>query len=366
MYALLGIDALLRIVIAMAILVIGVPALARRKPASLDRLEWFWWCLAASVVGLTLLGQVLTLLNIFSTFTLVVALAAVILATRAYRSGRPAFALVRDLYRVLVVSSINILEGRVNLRRRAKRAWRNATKRLRVLLTWQVAGWSAVIAVAASLRLIRPFATANLGFSDTYAHLYLFRLLEQGRQVDPAWGPYPRGMHFLLMAIHELTNVDPILLMNFFGAVVGVLMTLAVADSTRRLAGSLRAGLIAGLLFATMTGGISQSFVLGSSTTTTNEEEGRAFLRIAPEELPKDGEYDVLATVFQRQTATLPQELAIVFLFPAVMFLRSERRLTERRLPAGRTAGFKPAAEAPAKICPHRRAGSPRSHFVSR
>ncbi|HEX2834200.1 MAG TPA: hypothetical protein VHW00_14415 [Thermoanaerobaculia bacterium] len=322
MYALLAFDALLRIVLAMALLVLAVPALARRRPESLDRFEWFWWCLAACTIGLTLLGQLLTLFNIFSTFTLLVALAAVILVTRAHTTGRPAFALVRDVYRAVVVSSINILEGRVNVRRRAKRLLRNATRRLRMLPSRNLAGWLALIAIAAALRLIRPFTTANLGFSDTYAHLYLFRLLEQGRQVDPAWGPYPRGMHFLLMAIHELTNVDAILLMNFFGSIVGVLMTVAVADVTRRLAGSLRAGLIAGLLFATMTGGAAQYFFLGGSVATTNDAEGRAFVKLRAGEIPPtQGEYDVLATVFQRQTATLPQELAIVFLFPAAMFL---------------------------------------------
>ena len=84
------------------------------------------------------------------------------------------------------------------------------------------------MALAAAVRFYRPFITANLGFSDTYVHLYLMRLLEQGRQVDPAWGPYPRGMHFLLAAIRELTNVDVILLMNFFGPVAGVLHQLRI------------------------------------------------------------------------------------------------------------------------------------------
>jgi len=327
MYALLATDALLRIAIALAVLTLVVPALARKRPAALDRFEWFWWCLAACTIGLTLLGQILTLLNVFSSVTLIAAILGVIIATRAHTSGRSAIAFVRDVHRAIVLSAINILEGRVHVRRRIKRAMRHTRERLRIALSsratrWGLAGWTALIAIAASLRLIRPFATANLGFSDTYAHLYLFRLLEQGRQVDPAWGPYPRGMHFLLMSIHELTNVDAILLLNFFGAIVGVLMTLAVADTTRRLAGSLRAGLIAGLLFATMTGGAAQYFVLGGSIATSNPSEGREFVRLSPGEIPPtEGEFDVLQTVFQRQTATLPQELAIVFLFPAAMFV---------------------------------------------
>jgi len=102
-------------------------------------------------------------------------------------------------------------------------------------------------------------------------------------------------MHFVLMAIHHLTNVDEILLMNFFGAFVGVLMTLAVADTARRLSGSVVAGLSAGFLYATLVGGPTQSFILGP--------------------------LDMVLQAFHRQTSTLPQELALVLLFPAVLFL---------------------------------------------
>ena len=320
MYALYGIDAVLRITIALVLLFIVVPRLARRRPAELDRMEWFWWCFACGVTLLTLAGQLFTLLNIYSTITLLLAIAALILVVRSRVKHRPATALLHDLYRNVILFALNVLEGRVNVRRRLRRALRRSRSRVR--FSWIVAAWVALIAVAGALRLYRPFATANLGFSDTYVHLYLIRLLEQGHQIDPAWGPYPRGMHFLLMAIRELTNIDPILLMNFFGAITGVLMTLAVADAARRLSRSFVAGLIAGLLFATMIGGASQYFLLGGSVASDNVEEARSFGEMSYDELPEtSAEFDVLLTVFQRQTATLPQELAIVFLFPAVMFL---------------------------------------------
>jgi hypothetical protein len=340
MYALLAIDALLRIVAALAVLFLLVPRLARRRPESLDRMEWFWWCLAAGVTTLTLGGQLLALLNIFSAVTLLAAIAAVVLIVRARVSGRSPLDLVRAVYSSVVVSSINILEGRVNVRRRLRRAARRTRRRVRETFSvadarWQALAWGVIVAVAAAPRLVRPFATANLGFSDTYAHLYLFRLLEQGRQVDPAWGPYPRGMHFLLMAIHELTNIDPILLMNFFGPVVGVLMTLAVADAARRIGGSLRAAFLAGVLFATMTGGSTQYFLFGGSIATDNPSEGSHFVSLDHDQIPPtEGEFDVLQTVFQRQTATLPQELAIVFLFPAALFLL--RFFRERGAPSDR------------------------------
>jgi len=332
MYTLLGIDAVLRITAALLFLFVAVPALARRRPTELDRLEWFWWCFGAGITFLTITGQILSLPNVFSSATLLFVIAITVLLVRANVTGRSVPLILQDGYRNVVRFSLNALEGRVNVRRRIARAIRRARARLaRAAETsrWPIAGWSALIALAATMRLYRPFATANLGFSDTYVHLYLLRLLQDGRQVDPAWGPYPRGMHFLLLAIHELTNVDPILLMNFFGAIIGVLITLAVADAARRLSNSLVAGLLAGALFATMIGGASQYLLLGGSMATDNIPEARQFVRLSYEDIPPtSAEFDVLLTAFQRQTATLPQELAVMLLFPAVMFLR---RVNETR-----------------------------------
>src|SRR5205807_3697150 len=63
MYFLMGIDTIIRIAAAMAMLFVAVPALALRRPAAVDRLQWFWLCFAAGTVALTLLGQLLTLVN---------------------------------------------------------------------------------------------------------------------------------------------------------------------------------------------------------------------------------------------------------------------------------------------------------------
>jgi hypothetical protein len=110
--------------------------------------------------------------------------------------------------------------------------------------------------------------------------------------------------------------------MNFFGAFVGVLITLAVADTTRRLSKSLIAGLLAGFLFATLVGGPGQYFVLRGAFAT-NDSSLAATLRALPyRQLTREaGEFDLALTAFQRQTSTLPQELAIVLLFPAALFL---------------------------------------------
>jgi len=270
MYWLLGIDTVLRITAVIVFLFVVMPWLAWRRPQSFARLEWFWWCLGAGMIALTLIGEVLTLFNIASTPMYVLLLAAIVIVLRARRNGTTAMDVIRKSYRVTVLFALNVLEGRVSLRRRARR-WLRAT-RTRIdtafasaRVRWITAGWIAIVAAAAVTRLYRPFATANLGFSDTYGHLYLMRLLDAGKQVDPAWGPYPLGMHFLLLAIERLTNVDSVLLMNFFGAFSGILITLAVADAARRISRSMTGALVAGLAFATMIGGASQYFLLGSA-----------------------------------------------------------------------------------------------------
>jgi len=323
MYVLLGIDTVVRIVAAMALLFVAVPALMRARPRELDAMQWFWWCFAAGVTLLTLAGQLFTLINAYSTATLLLLLAVAVLFVRARVSHRSPAALLHDLYRTVILVSLKTLEGRVHIARRMRRALR---RRRALHASWLVAAWAALIAIAAAFRLYRPFVTANLGFSDTYVHLYLMRLLEQGKQVDPSWGPYPRGMHFLLMAIHELTNADMNLLLNFFGPIAGVLMTIAVADTARRLSRNSVAGLIAGLIFATMIGGARQYFLFGGSIATDNAAEARSILAMPYRLIPEGAEVDILGTVFQRQTATLPQELALVFLFPAVTFLFGRTR----------------------------------------
>src|SRR5258708_17502317 len=58
------------------------------------------------------------------------------------------------------------------------------------------------------------------------------------------------------------------------------------------------------------------------------------------------GEFDVLLTAFQRQTSTLPQELAIALLFPAALFLLDWLRTRDR----WRLAGFAGCASAIAAI----------------
>ncbi|HEV7767599.1 MAG TPA: hypothetical protein VGQ76_21540 [Thermoanaerobaculia bacterium] len=323
MYTLFAIDTVLRISAALVLLFIVVPALAWPRPASFSRTEWFWWNLGAGITILTLAGQLFTLLNIAGPLSYLALFLTIIVLGRARAAGVRPLHWIAESYRATVLFALHVLDGRGGLRERFSNFRRDLTRRISATLSRHRGAFAALAitgVAAAIVRFYRPFATANLGFSDTYAHLYLMRLLDEGRQLDPQWGPYPHGMHFLLLAIQRLTNVDPILLMNFFGAFVGVLIALAVADTARRVTRSNTAALAAGVLFATMIGGASQYFTLGGSVAVRTPEEARFLLGQSYAELSNAGEFDVLFTAFQRQTTTLPQELAIVLLFPAVLF----------------------------------------------
>lgn len=331
MYTLYAIDTVLRITAALVVLFVLVPALAWKRPASLSRMEWFWWNLGVGITLLTLFGQLFTLLNIAGTLTYLVLFAAIIVFGRARAAGLPPLRWLAESYRSMVLAILRMLDGRADFGfARLRAALRERTSRAFTEHRGAVIALGATIVVAAIARFYRPFATANLGFSDTYVHLYLMRLLDEGRQVDPAWGPYPRGMHFLLLAIERLTNADTILLMNFFGAFAGVLIALSVADTARRATRSNVAALVAGLVFATMIGGARQYFTLGGSVATRSEAQANALLSQSYRELESSGEFDVLLTAFQRQTSTLPQELAIVLLLPAALFLLDWMRTKNR------------------------------------
>jgi hypothetical protein len=334
MYWLYGIDTVLRITAALLLLFVGIPALAWPRPASFTRLDWFFWNLGIGLTLLTVAGQLFALLNIAATVTYLLLFAAIIVICRARRAGLPPLRWLHDAYRDAVLYGLRILDrGReAILPRRAPRPDVPADR----LSPASIAAWGSIVLTAAFTRFYRPFATANLGFSDTYVHLYLMRLLDEGRQVDPAWGPYPRGMHFLLLPIERLTNVDAILLLNFFGAFSGILLTLSAAYVAQRITRRTSAALVAGLLFATMIGGASQYFAFGGSVSGPSATDARQRLSQSYAELSNEGEFDVLLTAFQRQTSTLPQELAIVLLLPGALFLLDWLRTRDR----WRLAGF--------------------------
>ena len=143
------------------------------------------------------------------------------------------------------------------------------------------------------------------------------QLLKEGMQVDPGFGPYPHGMHFLLLAIHELTNANLTLLVNCFGSLVGVLIVIAIGDAARRLTGDHRAGLCAAALAAITFGGPTQYFIFGGGFQTADTALARSLLTMpypAVDRIATD--FDILLNAFRRQTVTLPQAAWLPVLVP--------------------------------------------------
>jgi hypothetical protein len=331
-YILLGVDSVVRITAAMAFLFVLIPRMALPKQPGTTTLERLWWNLGVGMTALVLAGQLLSFGNLFTLPSLLLALLVLVIAARCITNREHPIRFVRRLYELAVIAAFNALDGRMNFRRRFRLALRRLRRRAGESVFNRkaapvVAGWIALIAVSAALRFYRPFTTLDFGASDPYIHLYWLKLLAVGTQVDLSWGPYPRGLHFVLLSIVKVANIDEVLLMNFFGAFVGVLMTLGVADVTRRVTGSVRAGLLAGFLFATMVGGPGQYWIIGGRFDGAEVPElprhefsyfGEEFVFLT-KSLPT-ASFDLLFWTFKRQTMTLPQELAVVLLFPTALF----------------------------------------------
>jgi hypothetical protein len=163
--------------------------------------------------------------------------------------------------------------------------------------------FSAVLAVAAWLRLTDVFQNPALSFSDSYYHLEALKRLEAGH---PYWQDiYPKGFHALMSVLHLTTWVDPVLVVKLIGPLAGVLIVLTAYYAAFRLTGSGNAALIAMLIAGIVDGHSSLLFEhLGS-------DAWRQFFG------------STLAAPFMlnvRQTAGLSQELATVFMLPAVVF----------------------------------------------
>lgn len=339
MYWLMLLDTLARLVAGMAFLFILVPALAWKRPATLDRLQWFWWCFASGLIALILLGHALSLLHSFTAVPVLLAIGAFVLFARARREGLTPWALADRLGRNAVLVVLNLLEGRIDVRRRIRRMVRRARGRLRARISRvpiaMAAAWTAVLGLAVFFRFFRPFATANLGFSDVYPHLFYLRLLKQGIQVDPEFGPYPRGMHLLMLTIHELTNANLTLLTNCFGSLIGVMIIVSLGDAARRLTTDSRAGIFAAALAAATTGGSWQYFLFGGVFNTKDAGIGNLMAAVPyADRLARSTiggrDFDILLFAFQRLTVTYPQELALVLLFPAALFLLDWFRTGDR------------------------------------
>src|SRR5437763_15097469 len=124
MYALLSIDSVLRIALAMTLLFVVVPRLAWPRTPAENRLQRFWWDFGAGLTLLTIAGALLTLMKLYALPTLLLLCAAIVLFGRAAYFHRRPIELLAAAQKWIVMATINVLERRVNVRRRVARAWR--------------------------------------------------------------------------------------------------------------------------------------------------------------------------------------------------------------------------------------------------
>src|SRR5688500_17694981 len=97
MYWLMSIDAIVRIGLGIVILFVAVPALVQRPRPEVTVMERFFWNFGVGIILITLVGQLLTLLNLFSLAILTLAILVLILAGRARERGVALMALIRRL-----------------------------------------------------------------------------------------------------------------------------------------------------------------------------------------------------------------------------------------------------------------------------
>ena len=87
MYWLMSINALVRIALGMALLFVVIPRLALPQRRSATTIERFFWNFGVGTILITLVGQILSLANLFSPATLLLAACFLILTARSAVRG---------------------------------------------------------------------------------------------------------------------------------------------------------------------------------------------------------------------------------------------------------------------------------------
>src|SRR3569832_219559 len=110
MYWLMSIDAVVRIAFALVFLFIIVPALAKPRSRATTFLEKFFWNFGVGIAVITLAGQLFTLVNLFTFFTIALTAVAVILIGRATDRGVSALQLMREWGDTIFLALLNIFD----------------------------------------------------------------------------------------------------------------------------------------------------------------------------------------------------------------------------------------------------------------
>ena len=142
--------------------------------------------------------------------------------------------------------------------------------------------WTAVFGYAAYLRLYDSFIHFTPGTSDPYPIIRSIKYLEINRLFYEHI--YPEGFSSIVSVFHLLSFLDLVHIFRFFGPLMALVLVLSVYYVAFKVTSNKWAALIS-------------AFIYGTFTTS---------------QLPIE---------FYRQTTTLPQEFAMVFLLPTLYFL---------------------------------------------
>lgn len=223
-----------------------------------------------------------------------------------------------------VVLTLDILDQVVNLKARArerlKKKWKGwgeqAKNRLALVHAFL---FGAILFYSAAIRYYDVFRSPAFGYSDPYTHLLWMKQLESGLLFPP--GPprhnpyYPKGFHAFLAVLHGLTSLDGASVVRLAGPLVGVLLVLSVYYTGRKLTKSGEAALVGMFVFGTFIQIIPLLDVYFL-------QDGRIEYLTGPSSL---------GGWFSRQTTTLPEEFALVFLMPALLWAYAYVAETNRK-----------------------------------
>jgi hypothetical protein len=250
--------------------------------------------------------HILVILHIYELISLSLSYLLLYIFFSSYRAGRISRPKFLPISSRLLASFFDFLDGENMIERKIQR-W---IKRLKLrfldfvknirpfllnnkysvmfsLLLFFVTGYSAY------LRFYDSFHHKGLGASDPYVLMVMLKHLEINKLFTQ--GVYPEGFVSFLSCLHHFTFLDPVHLFRFVGPFIGVLIVLSIYFVVYKITRNKGAALIA-------------AFIYGISTTSKSFIYGIADL-------------DQLHSLFYRQSTTLSQEFATLFLMPTLYFL---------------------------------------------
>jgi hypothetical protein len=233
--------------------------------SGLHGFDRFWANFTHMTLVVMLAVQVLALLKIYTVGSFLIVLALIKLGARTWTLGRlPLSEVVAWRHRVIVLF-LELLDRRMRLQdplfsrfraigAKIQHAWPSEPGKI----MW----WGAFVALlvyAVSLRWQALVANLSFNFPDVYVHLLWLKQLRLNEIIDPSWGPYPRGMHSVLLVLSDLTNVDDMYVIGIFGVMISIGLVAVSFYAVYSLTFNYPSALLAAFVFAILTGGPSQS-----------------------------------------------------------------------------------------------------------